>query len=105
MAQSHIASSSVTAGAAAEQAGRLKHQKYMSLAPSHVLVAVAVETFGPWSQEALEFIQDLGRRISTKTGEPRETGYLFQRLSAVVQLGNSASFAGTFAAVEEEDGM
>ena len=32
---------------------------------------------------------DLGRRISINTGEARETSYLFQRISVVVQRFNA----------------
>ena len=46
--------------------------------------------------EGLEFIQELGRRISLVTNDPRETNFLLQRVSVAVQLGNSVSVAGTF---------
>lgn len=103
VAQSHITATCITAGAAASHAGHLKHQKYSDLAPSHHFVAVAVETFGPWNQEGSEFIKDLGRRTSTITGDPRESSFLFQRLSAAVQLGNTVSFAGTLPLMDEEE--
>ena len=45
--------------------------------------------------EGLEFIRELGRRISLVTNNPRETNFLFQRILVAVQLGNSVSVAGT----------
>ena len=30
------------------------------------------------------------------TGDPRETSFLFQRLSVIIQCGNAAAFRGTF---------
>jgi len=85
------------------QAGALKIQKYNALAPSHSFVALAVETFGPFNQEGLEFLSELGRRITLVTSDPRETAFLFQRISAAVQQGNAASFAGTFSQMDEDD--
>src|SRR5271170_4551918 len=84
-------------------AARLKNQKNSSLAPSHTFVALAIETFGPWNQAGLNFINDLGRRTTTITGDPREASFLFQRISSTVQMGNAVSFAGTFPREEVED--
>ena len=48
--------------------------------------------------EAIEFVQYLGRRISEVTNEPLETQYPFQRLSMAVQRGNAIAFKSTFIA-------
>ena len=96
VATSHLAATRGRAGAAATQAGAFKTEKYRSLAPSHTFVALAVETFGPFNQEGLDFVSELGRRMTQTTGDPRETSFLFQRLSAAVQQGNVVSFSGTF---------
>jgi len=40
------------------------------------------------------FLRELGHRIATKTGEPKSTDYLLQRISVAVQKGNSASVLG-----------
>jgi len=103
VALSHLNSTRSQAGAAAMQAGALKIQKYNALAPSHSFVALAVETFGPFNQEGLEFLSELGRRITLVTSDPRETAFLFQRISAAVQQGNATSFAGTFSQMDEDD--
>jgi len=89
--------------AAAAHAGTLKQQKYAVLDPTHTFVPVAVETFGPWNAEGLSFILELGRRITLATGDPRETAFLFQRLSIAVQSGNAISCAGTLPTDAAED--
>jgi len=103
VAQSHLTSTCISAGAAAAQAGILKHQKYAALAPTHIFVPVAMETFGPWNTEGLDFIKELGRRTTLVTGDPRETTFLLQRLSIAVQCGNAVSCAGTFPPNAEDD--
>jgi hypothetical protein len=37
----------------------------------------------PWNDQAIQFVQDLGKRISEVTNEPLEAQYRFQRLSMV----------------------
>jgi len=54
-------------------------------ANSHVFVPVAIETAGTWNHLAVELTQQLGRRITAVTDDPRETGFLFQRLSVALQ--------------------
>ena len=103
MAQSHLTGTRSASGSAAMHASSLKHQKYSNLSPSHSLIAVAVETFGSWSQEGLEFVKELGKRISASTGDPRETSFLFQRLSVAVQMGNAACIMGTLPVGADED--
>jgi hypothetical protein len=103
LAVSHLPSTSNTAGAAAAHASLLKNQKYSALSPTFHFVAIAIETLGPWNLEGLAFVRELGRRTSQVTRDQRETNYLLQRLSVAVQLGNVASFAGTFAVREEDD--
>jgi len=69
-----------------------------------LLIPVAVETFGSWSKEGLSFVRELGKRRSVSTGDPRETSFLFQRLSAAIQMGNAASIAGTLpGGIDEEE--
>ena len=43
----------------------------------------------------MDFIKDLGRRMSVVTGDVRETSFLLQRLSVAVQRGNAASVKGS----------
>jgi hypothetical protein len=96
LAPSHIQASSRSAGAAAEASDRAKHLKYSHLVRSHCLTVVAVETLGPFNREGALLISNLGRKLSISSGDPRETSFLFQRLSVAVQRGNAVSFAGSF---------
>ena len=66
------------------------------MAKTHHCVPIAVETGGAWNELALEFITELGRRIARITQEPRETQFLFQRLSISLQRGNAVSSKNTF---------
>ena len=44
-----------------------------------------METLGPISESAVDFLRELGRRISSKFQEERQTTDLFHRLSVTVQ--------------------
>ena len=96
VAPSYIHLTSATAGAAAEQAAERKYVKYNDLMTTHHFIPVAFETMGPINAAGLEFIRELGRRITMVTGEPKETSYLLQRLSVTIQRFNAIAFRGTF---------
>ena len=98
LAPSHLNRTSVDAGAAARVAESSKITKYASLAVVHEFVPIALETLGPWGPAGLSFVNELGRRITSVTGDVREASFLKQRLSLAVQRGNAASVLGTIAA-------
>jgi hypothetical protein len=100
LAQSHVPSTSVLAGAAASQASALKVQKYSALLASYHVIPIAIETLGPFNDEGTKFIHDLGKKIAAVTGDPRETLFLKQRLSLAVQRGNAISCRGTLPVFE-----
>jgi len=56
----------------------------------------ARETAGSWSHQAAELVQDIYRSISDITEDSRETTFLFQRLSVIMQRKNAVSFVRTF---------
>ena len=62
----------------------------------HLFAPIAIETFGPICEEGQRFIREIGKRISSVTSDPRETAFLFQRLSIAIQRFNAVCFAGTF---------
>jgi hypothetical protein len=97
VAPSYLHASAATAGAAAELADTRKTAKYDHLLANHHFVPVALETLGPINNNGLDFIKDLGKRLTLISGDIRETSYLFQRLSATIQRFNAISFRGTFA--------
>jgi hypothetical protein len=91
-AASHINKTSQLASSAAEQAAVNKHKKYDEFLHNHQFVAVAVETFGSWSKEGLDFINQIGSECAAKTGDEREPSFLRQRLSVALQRGNAVAF-------------
>ena len=83
------------AGGAAALAEREKARKYAHLDRAYFFQPFAVETCGAVGPESLSFLRDLGHRLRSATGEPQSFAYLLQRLSVVIQTGNSASVLGT----------
>ena len=95
-ADSHISRTSLEAGAAARQAASLKNTKYSDITSTHVFYPIAIETAGSWDTPATELIEELGRRITEATEDPKETTYVFQRISITIQRGHALSFFNTF---------
>jgi hypothetical protein len=85
VAESYISTTAIEAGAAAEAAASRKEQKYSQIMNSHIFIPLAFETLGPINTTGAAFLSELGRRISTCTGDPRESSFLFQRLRYLSQ--------------------
>lgn len=102
LADSYLHLTSKAAGSAAELASDRKDLKYTGLSSSFQFIPLAFETMGPMNKEAITFISELGRRTSKSTGEPRETAFLFQRLSVLIQRFNAVSFANSFAPTDAD---
>ena len=90
-----VVQSALGPGAAARQAEERKRQRYADLSQRYIFEPVALETSGVYGPAAAAFVQDLGRRISARTGERRETAWLRQRLSIAIVRGNAASVLAT----------
>jgi len=73
-----------------------KDATYIQLAKSHIFMPVAIESAGTWNHQAVELVQELGRRMTAVTEDTREATDLFQRLSVALQCGNAVSFHSTF---------
>ena len=84
------------AGAAARQAAATKYTKYIDITSTHIFYPIAIETAGSWDVQALAVIEEIGRRVTEAKEDPKETMYLFQRLSMAIQRGNALSFFNTF---------
>ena len=95
-ADSHINMTSSEAGAAATQVASTKNTKYIDITSTHIFYPIAIETAGPWDVQALDVIEEIGRRITEATEDPKEKMYLFQRLSLAIQRDNALSFFNTF---------
>ena len=48
-----------------------------------------------YGKSSAKFVAEIGRRITARTGEKRETAWLRQRLSMAVVRGNAASVLAT----------
>jgi len=66
-ADSHINSTSITAGAAAN-AATAKSAKYVNLTSTHIFVPFVIETSGAWNAQAIELTQEIGRGTTAVTG-------------------------------------
>ena len=63
---------------------------------SYVFEPIAVENLGPLNASALDFISNLGQRISNLSGDNRETQFLFQLISVTIQRFNSVLLHDSF---------
>ena len=75
-----------------------KQRKRVDLPLSSQLIfyPVAIKTEDTWHDQAVELIQEIGRRTTTITGDAKETIYLFQQLSVALRRGNTVSFQSMF---------
>ena len=96
LASSYASISSATAGAVAEAAATRKAAKYAVISSTYQFVPIAIETMGPICSEATSFLCELGRRLTLRSDDVRETQFLFQRISVLVQRFNAVAFRGTF---------
>ena len=94
-ADSHIKMTSSEAGAAARQAASTKNIKYIDITSTDIFYPIVIGTADSWDVQALEVMEEIGRRITEATEDPKETMYLFQRLSMVIEMGNALSFFNT----------
>ena len=78
-ADSHLADTATTAGAAADKAASNKEAKYRQLANSDIFVPVAIETAGTWNNRAVELVQEMpwADKMTAVTENTREETYLF----------------------------
>ena len=71
----------------------------------YIFAPVAFEVQGGCGPVTYSFLRALGKRPSAATQEPKSTLYLKQRISVVLQVGNSASVLGTLEASDGLDGV
>ena len=96
LATSYLSATASSAGSAAELAATRKEAKYSLLSSDYHFIPLALETLGPVGSKATTFLRQLGRRMSTASEDPRETTFLFQRLSIAIQRFNAVCFQGSF---------
>ena len=103
LAESYIGDSATNAGSAAEAAATHKAAKYGGLERRHIFQPVAVENFGTMNTSAYGFLAALGQKISAISGDDRETCYLFQRISVLIQRFNATLLHESFADENHSD--
>ena len=68
-----------------------------------MFIPVEAETMGAINKDGVDFLSDLGRRITQSTDDHRENSFLFQRLSTLIQRYTAVAVLGTFAHTTPED--
>ena len=86
----------------ADSASVRKESKYSTLPSDLIFQPIAMETRGPLNASALNFLSEVGRRLSSVSGDSRETSFLFQRLSVIVQRFNSVLILDSFCTIDED---
>jgi len=71
-ADSHLADTVTTAGAATDKAANNKVAKCRQITNSHIFVLVAIESAWTWNHQTVELVQELGRRMTAVTEDTRE---------------------------------
>ena len=89
LAESYVTGSAREAGAAAELAASRKEENYASIGREYLFAPIAVETLGPMNSSSRQLFANLGRKISSASGDDREGAFLFQRVSVLVQRYNA----------------
>jgi len=64
-AESHLAATTLAAGAAADKAAANKEIKYSALASTNIFFPVAFETLGVMNRLAVDLVSENGRRINS----------------------------------------
>lgn len=103
LAASYISSSAIDAGSAAEKAANKKIQKYLALSTDHIFVPLAFESLGPLCHKATTFLNEIGSRAASVTDDRRETAFLFQRISVVIQRFNSIMLGNSFLSPQADE--
>ena len=82
----YISASASSAGAAAEMAASRKQAKFATLSGSYVFQPIALETLGTINESAVQFLNDLGYRITSVSTDDKEAQFLFQRLYRFAEI-------------------
>ena len=103
LAESYVTGSVREAGAAAELAASRKEEKFASIGSEYLFEPIAVETLGPMNTSACQLFANLGRKISSASGDDREGAFLFQRVSVLAQRYNAVLLYDTLGAIDCTD--
>ena len=89
LAASYVDRAATDASTVVDMAATRKTETYLTLSSAYRFEPIAVENLGVFSFTTLNFISQLCRRICVHTGDVRETLYVFQRSSIMLQCFNS----------------
>jgi len=91
-----VTGSAHEAGAAAKLAASHKEEKYTSIGNDYLFAPIVVETLSPVNTSAFQLFGNLGRKITSTSGDDRKEfsgnasgAFLFQRVSVLVQCYNA----------------
>jgi len=62
---------------------------------------IALETLGPINESAVQFLNDLGHRITSVSADDKEGQFLFQRLSITLQRFNAILLHESFGSEDD----
>ena len=83
---SYVSVTATRVGGAADSVAERKSLKYASITNTHIFVPVAIETLGTICSRGLSFLVEISNRLAVISGYARETSFLFQRVSVLIQL-------------------
>jgi len=87
--------------------GQKEKSKYSSLTQSYLFVSVAAETMGTINKDEMDFLSDIGRRITQSIGlhtiTTRAPSCFDQRLSILIQRCNAVAVFDTFTKTISKD--
>ena len=81
----------ITAGTADKKAEDDKRARYFALSRTYRFEPIAIETSGVFGPTTKVIVSEIGKRISEKSGDARESMWLRQKLNIAIQRGNAIS--------------
>lgn len=90
---SNVMCSATRPDSAARQADESKLPRYRSLSNSFMVKPIAVETTGVLGAQAKSLVTAIGVEIAVRKCEPRESEWLFQRISLTTVQSNAFSIS------------
>ena len=96
MAKSYVEHSYQIVGVTAEAVSLPKESKYVNLTRDYYFIPIAIETLGLVWEQGRFFLSNLGQHLSEIISDVRETAFLLQGLSVIVQHFNRVLFACSF---------
>jgi len=101
LADSYVHLSSQSAGDGAEAAANRQMSKCADLPATHIFQPLAFETQGATYSSALDFLNAVGGHSAADSRDPRETSFLWQRISVLIQRFNAILISETFFCSDE----